>query len=411
MMQRQQQGSGYEWLQYGQWEGAKEKFEVKSVNLTENNTIPPDASLLILVRPKALDERQRYEVVKYLAGGGRVLLIAAPFKLTHEFGWRAERTPTGLEDYLKEAGLSFGTGIVADNSNVQMPKSINPFTGEVEMAHFPFYVKVLGENLDHESVLTRFMPALMMPIPAEIDLDDGAACQERHHLAHPGQDFAPKLDRAFHREHKPGQGAASTTRTSRFTPAPRTSLCMLEGQFPFPYEGKPVPEWKAESSDDKDKDKEKEKKDKEKKAPEIAKVEKKPGILVVCSAPEAFHSMYLQPAGTVGAELPGQCRDHREHGRNIQPRRRTWSSCAPRVTKRASIDKLEGKDTKRTITKMALVFAMPVLVMLFALTPHAVAAPHAGAVRAPVRADYRPFELHAVTYVARVTSWRVTSDK
>ena len=50
MMQRQQQGSGYEWLQYGQWEGAKEKFEVKSVNLTEKNSIPSDASLLILVR-------------------------------------------------------------------------------------------------------------------------------------------------------------------------------------------------------------------------------------------------------------------------------------------------------------------------------------------------------------------------
>ena len=33
-----------------------------------------NAALLILVRPKALNDRQRYEVAKYLAGGGKVYI-------------------------------------------------------------------------------------------------------------------------------------------------------------------------------------------------------------------------------------------------------------------------------------------------------------------------------------------------
>jgi len=34
----------------------------------------PEASLLVLVRPKSLNERQKYEITKYLASGGRLFV-------------------------------------------------------------------------------------------------------------------------------------------------------------------------------------------------------------------------------------------------------------------------------------------------------------------------------------------------
>ncbi|MCY3022622.1 MAG: GldG family protein [Planctomycetota bacterium] len=276
------QGSGYEWLQYGQWEGAKEKFEVKSVDLSENNSIPADAVLLILARPKDLNERQRYEVIRYLAGGGKVMLIASPFKLSQESGWRAEKTLTGLEDYLNAAGISFGAGVVADHSSLQMPKD-NMLTGEVNAGRFPFYVKIVESNVDQESVLTRFMPALLVPIAAEIKLD--ADVLNKNGLSHrvlaktSKQSWTVPLSETIN----PDRELKYDPETQVYTGS-KNVFVMVEGEFPFPYEGKPAPEWKAAAPSEGDKDK---------KPAEPAKVARKPGALVLCSAPEAFHAVYL----------------------------------------------------------------------------------------------------------------------
>lgn len=367
MGQRPPQGSGYEWLQYGNWEGAKEKFEVKSVDISESNNIPADAALLILVRPKPLNDRQRYEVVKYLAGGGRVLLIASPFKLSHEFGWRAERTPTGLEDYLKEAGLSFGNGIVADHSNVQMPRSVNLFTGEVDMAHFPFYVKILGDNIDQECVLTRFMPALMMPMPGEIVLDPAQLGKNGITSRVLAKTSRQSWTVAFTETINPDKEMQYDPDKQAYTGS-KSVFAMLEGQFPFPYEGKPAPEWSAAADDKKDEKKDDKKEEKKDAKPgEPGKVEKKPGILVVCSAPEAFHSLYLGQR-----QMAQQMQANASIIVNIAE---TFSLGEDLVRLRAkryetrSLNTLAGRenDLKRNFVKTALIFGMPLLVILAAL--------------------------------------------
>jgi len=362
MMGRPPPGSGYEWLQYGNWEGAKEKFDIKSVDVTESNSIPSDAALLIMVRPKPLNERQRYEVVRYLAGGGNVMLIASPFKLSHEFGWRAERTPTGLEDYLKQVGFSFGDGVVADHSNVQMPKSLNPFTGDVEMAHFPFYVKILENNIDHECVLTRFMPALMMPMPAEIKLDDEQLKKNNITARVLAKTSRQSWTKPFTETINPDTELVYDPNTQAYT-GPKNVFVMLEGQFPFPYEGKPVPAWMASADEKKDDKDNKDAKKDDKKADGIAKIEQKPGRLVVCSAPEAFHAMYLGQR-----KMGNQMEANASIIVNIAE---TFSLGDDLVRLRAkryetrAIDKLEGKDKdfRRNMLKIALIFGMPALVI------------------------------------------------
>ncbi|MGD0093684.1 MAG: Gldg family protein, partial [Planctomycetota bacterium] len=363
-MGRQPQPSGYEWLQHGWGEDAA-KFEFKTVNLSENNSIPADAALFVLVRPKELDERQRYEVVKYLAGGGKVLLLASPFKVAHEFGWRASKTPTGLEDYLATVGITFNPDFVCDHSNLRMPKSLNVFTGEIEYSHNPFFVRILGENIDQESVLTRFMPGLLMPSPAEIKVDQALVQKngltERLLAKTSRQSWTIPFNEAVNPENEMKYDADTKT----FTGA-KTVFVMLEGQFPFPYEGKPAPEWKPESSDDKDKDKAKEKdKSKEQKPPEIAKVELKPGALVLCSSPEAFHSMYLQDRN-IGQQMQG-------NASLVVNIAETFSLGDDLVKLRSrhyetrSIDILEGKDSKRNWIKFFLIAGMPLVVFAFAV--------------------------------------------
>jgi ABC-2 type transport system permease protein len=287
------QGSGFEWFASGQWEDAK-KFDVKSVDITENSPIPADAALLMLIRPKELNARQRYEVVKYLAGGGKVFLLASPFKMVNEFGWRAEKSPTGLEDYLKECGLSFGPDFVADKSNLELPQ-FDRMSQRIVRLRLPFFAKIKAENIDQTSVLTRYMPGLVMPFPADIKVDDALA--QKNGLVPSllaktsSQSWTVPYSDSFDPEK---QGKYDDDKQQ--TDGAKNVFVQFEGQFPFPFDGKPVPPWNAATPD------KPEEKDKEKKA-ETASVTKKPGRLLVCSAPDGFNEMYLN--SQLGNELRG----------------------------------------------------------------------------------------------------------
>jgi ABC-type uncharacterized transport system involved in gliding motility auxiliary subunit len=359
MMGRQGAQSGYEWLQQGAWDDSK-KFEVRPLGLSEISTIAADTALVILIRPKELDERQRYEVAKYLAGGGRVLLIASPFKVSHEFGWRVEKTPTGLEDYLKEFGFTFGPDFVCDNSNMRMLKSINLFNGKKEYSKNPFFIKVLRENMDQEHVLTRLMPGLMMPSPAEIVLNNEQIAQaglKATVLAKTSkQSWTIPFSDAIDPETRKRE--ANYDENGKTYESSKNILVMLEGQFPFPYEGKPVPEWpKGPESTPSD----------PAKKTETASVTKKEGLLIACSSPEAFHSMYLD-SEQVGQLMQANVAIIVNIAENVSMGEDLIKLRAKRYEAR-TIDQLPGteNDRKRTAIKLALIIGMPLLLAFAAL--------------------------------------------
>lgn len=361
MMQQQQQGSGYEWLQAGQFEDLK-KFELKSVDLSENNSIPADASAFIIVRPKALNERQRFEVVKYLAGGGKVIMLASPFKVSNEFGsWRNEKTPTGLEDYLKDLGVTFSPDLVCDKSSMQMPSIGN---NRIEMRSYPFFVRVLGENIDQESSLTRFMPGLLMPIPAEIKIDDAVAKKSGLVARVLAKTSKQSWRVPYSDSINPEKSFSEDDPNQRFDGS-MAVVATIEGQFPFPYEGKPVPEWKKEEAPGTPPDAA----DKDKKKGENATLAKKPGTLMICSCPEAFHMMYLNDQ-TIGPQMKSNIflminiLETFGLGNDDLVKLRT------KRYETRTLEKLSGKEDewKRDYSKYWLIFGVPILIVIFALT-------------------------------------------
>ena len=136
-----------------------------------------DAALFITIRPKEWNERQRYEVEKYLAEGGKVFLVASPFKVKHEFQWSAEKTPTGFEDYLKELGVTLSGDFIADKSHLQMNET-DIFGRELKFDN-KLFIRIKPENIDQTNSLTRLMPGLVMPVPCEILLDSAQLAKNK----------------------------------------------------------------------------------------------------------------------------------------------------------------------------------------------------------------------------------------
>ena len=283
-MGRRPPGSGFEWLREGYFDRDK-KFDVRGVDLNENSAIPADAELFIMVRPRNLTERQKYEITRYLAGGGKMLLLASEFKVSYEFAYRIEKTPTGLEDYLKELGVTLGQDFVADNACLKIAFP-NPMTGEAEYKRAPIFIRILPENIDQESVLTKLMPNMMVLSPSEIALDSDKLSRNglvSHVLAKTSpQSWIIPFSEGVNFDKESEYDEEKQTYTGS-----RNVFVLLEGQFAFPYEGKPVPPWEPNRPPaEKDKEKDKEKK-------EEPALQKKSGALAIFSGPEAFHELYM----------------------------------------------------------------------------------------------------------------------
>lgn len=280
------------------------KVDVKDIELTENSAIPENARLVILIRPKDLSERARYEVVRYLAGGGRVLLIASPYKVSNEMfggGLRVEKTPTGLESYLQDLGLTPLTDFVCDDNNLRLPKEFNPFTGEVKYAAYPFFVKILPGSIQQESPITRLLPGLVMPYPSTMVIDEQKAKAAGVNVSILAKTSALSWKEPYSDTFDPSKFNEGQAGREPNLPV----FVQLEGTFPFPWEGKDVPKWSGapEKKDEAAEKKDEAKKDEGAKAT-VARKQGATPMLFIWTCPESFDRIYLEDR-QVGNEFRG----------------------------------------------------------------------------------------------------------
>ena len=346
-----QQGSGFEWIANG---ASDKKFDVKQIDFSQNQPLPDKTSLLLMVRPKLMDERQKYEVAKYLAEGGKVLMFASPIRA---LGDTVEQTPYGLENYFKDIGITLGSSVLADKSHLSV--SVNRRTFEFP----PYFIRIKPENIDQSTSLTRLMPGLCMPTPTEISFDKGLLDKQKLALT--------VLAKTTENSWELKTIGTTLDKNSMQEPAKsgtqKVVFAMIKGQFPFPYEGKPVPEWPAaEKEKDKKDDKEKDKP----KLPVIASVSssKKEGTLVLCSSPEAFYGPYLEEPNlrnliqTGNVSMLLNVTESMSYGDDLVKLR--TKNYETRI-----ISKLSGaeKENLRQMWKLALIAGVPALVLLFAV--------------------------------------------
>ena len=270
-----------------------EKVDIRDIELTEGSTIPAGAKLVILVRPNDLGERARYEVIRYLAGGGRVLLISSPFKMTRDMfstGLRVKKSPTGLEDYLAQIGIEPLPDFVCDDKNLKLPARVDPRTGEIERKALPFFVEVTSGHIYKDSPITRGLTGLVMPFPSTVKIDEQKAEAAGVSITV----LARTSNLSWLEPYSDLFEPRSFDETLAGQDPELPVFLQIEGAFPFPWEGKPIPTWSGvpEAKDEAAAKKEDAKKD----DPVLATMERKPDarpMLFLWTCPESFDSKYV----------------------------------------------------------------------------------------------------------------------
>lgn len=223
----------------------RELFDVREVRIGRNDRIPDDAQCLIVIRPKELDERQRYEINRTASRGVPVMLLVSRFDTPYDpRAAQMEQIDPGVDPLLAAWGVRMGESILSDRNcgTIEIVRSMGGFL-QVRQPASLATMPMIMRGLNRDSIIARGVPdpGVLVPWPVALNVDRGKTDEL-------GLKVTPLL-----------QTSEETWRTS-FSPmlsdemleppedksayiGSATVGILLEGPIPFAYEGQPIPAW------------------------------------------------------------------------------------------------------------------------------------------------------------------------
>ncbi|QJA06711.1 hypothetical protein FVE67_07855 [Thermosulfurimonas marina] len=228
-------------------------FEVKGTPLTRENPLPKKARLLVIFSPGKLNDRQLFEIGRFLHRGGAVLLAASAARFSYHSApdGRILATPLAedlsVNKLLEEYGLVLKKAILCDEQRVTMAVSqereLGIFRALVHVpVNFPMQVQVLSSQMNRRLPVTHGLDALLFLWGSPLKV-------ERARLKEEGLRLLPLFyssPKAWTEKVELGAFSEEDFRP----PAKRQRYllaALVEGKFPLPFGGK-APPWPGKKS-------------------------------------------------------------------------------------------------------------------------------------------------------------------
>ncbi len=129
----------------------KQGFEIESLSLLEQGTVPEGTSVLVIAGPqKGILPQEKSALSEYLSKGGKVLLLLDP------------DVPARMDDFLSEWGVKMGQGVIIDTLS--------------RLLGGDFTIPVVTQYPPHE-ITQEFHLATFFPVSQGIEFDNGRAAE------------------------------------------------------------------------------------------------------------------------------------------------------------------------------------------------------------------------------------------
>lgn len=264
-------------------------YRVTRIQLNSLETIPADADAIMVMSPSRLNERQKYEIARFLRSGKSVLYAVQ----THQFEPQpdpngevvapAEKVQEYGGDLLKEWGVEVEDRILMDERAIVLFLS-SPGSRRAVPMRFANQIEIGPDQIDRENAVTGQLTSLFYmwgtALKLRQDVIESRGLSARKWLwSSPRTWFVdgerPRLD-------------SMTLRAPGGTYAGEQILgLVVEGTFPDPFPGKPIPPWPD---------------DKEGKPEPPPPLDTKPSRLIVVGSGEMFSDSILELTGSTRHE-------------------------------------------------------------------------------------------------------------
>lgn len=151
-------------------------YNIETSDLADGR-VPSSASILVLLEPDNLAEKQVFAVDQFLMQGGTVVLASSPYGVrVAGQSLLAQPKTTGLADWLAHQGVTQPDVFVMDPQNSAFPVPVTRRAGgfsfqEMRMLDYPFFVDVRPDGLNQDNGITSDLPQVTIPWSSPVVVD------------------------------------------------------------------------------------------------------------------------------------------------------------------------------------------------------------------------------------------------
>ena len=278
-----------------------EGYKTSRIRLSEDEPIPEGINTLVVIEPEDLNDRQRFEINRFLVNGGSVFLAAQKYLYQYspmgQMGIQvvASDLRPGVNDLLKVWGLGISDNFLMDTQVEVVSLTGGQLFGIFEVSSpvkLPVQLRVVAEQMNKDISITSQLSMIFylwgsaLTVDAEKIKSMGlgvrtlfSSSEDSWEVPYHG---GPLLNEDFAIPAR-GQPAASPRGERKSLPL----AVFVEGQFPNAYEGKDIPAWpKKEGEAEQAPEKKEEKTD----------ISPKPGKLILTGCTEVFRKELFRQA-------------------------------------------------------------------------------------------------------------------
>lgn len=216
-----------------------EAYDVRTVDLADGY-VPAGVDVVLVAKPGALDDRQRFALDQHLMQGGSIVALAGDHQVEARGDLRTTEAPDDLKALLADWGACVGDGLVMSERNVPFPIPVTQTVAgfrmqRVEMLPYPFFPDLRpGDLADH--VVTRGLTAMTLPWGTPVQACDaeleGREVVELLHVEGAVQD---------HGRIQPDLSKGPSGFVLPDTPSRQPVALAMTGRFPSAFAGEPHP--------------------------------------------------------------------------------------------------------------------------------------------------------------------------
>ena len=227
-------------------------LELRNISLTAQDPIPEKAKLLLIVEPKELNDRQLYEIERFLRSGRSVIIAAQGFKYTYNPDPEGEivayplKEPLTINRWLKRLGVEIDDRHLFDEQSVvlalSVPRRIGMFTAIIRQpVRFPMQIQILPPQMNQKLSVTSRLSALLYLWGSALKVDEEKLAK----LGLETEELFHSSPRSWLHPYSPGPLKAEALAPAPKDPkGPFPLALMLSGRFPLTFEK--VPPWPEE---------------------------------------------------------------------------------------------------------------------------------------------------------------------
>ena len=228
------------WLQY-------EKYDVRRVALTKDSPLPDEYDTLVVINPRELNDRQRYEINRALVSGKPVVMAVQQYNWNYrvdrgQFTLSQNEINPNVNELLSAYGLGVSKDILMDVNHqaltISSGNALQDLFNMAQPVNLPFHIYVTETTMSQDASITNWLTNVFY-------FWGTALTVEKDKLAELGLTCQPLMTTTDRAWTIPGNAEGellnqALTQTEEGDEQ-YTLMAMITGQFPDAFKDKPRP--------------------------------------------------------------------------------------------------------------------------------------------------------------------------